>query len=121
MATYKQLLEVENGFRALKDVLWVRPIYHRVESRVRAHIFVAALALLVRTMLKRQLDEHGVDLSPTSAMQAVETIRHVTFRVNEVERSGVSSPSPRANEVLRALGITNLRPPTAPEDDREAV
>jgi transposase len=121
VATYKQLLEVETGFRDLKDVLWVRPIYHRVESRVRAHIFVAALALLVRTMLKQQLDRHGVDMSPTAAMQAVETIRHVTFRVNDVGRSGVSSPSPRANEVLRALGITNLRPPAAPEHDREAV
>ena len=39
---YKELMGVEQGFRRLKDVLAMRPIYHQVEHRVRAHIFVAA-------------------------------------------------------------------------------
>ena len=42
---YKELTEVESGFRQLKDVMAMRPIYHQVEPRVKAHIFVAALAL----------------------------------------------------------------------------
>ena len=46
VALYKQLTEVERGFRRLKDVLSLRPVYHRVEPRVRAHVFVAALGLL---------------------------------------------------------------------------
>jgi len=121
VATYKQLLQVETGFRDLKDVLGLRPIYHRVEPRVRAHIFVAALALLVKTLLERRLQEGGVALSAKEAMEAVATIRHVTFRLQGDERSGVSSPSPRANEVLRALGITQLRPPSPPAGEREAV
>jgi transposase len=121
VALYKQLLDVEQGFRDLKDVLGLRPVFHRVEPRVRAHIFVAALALLVRTLLERRLDEKGVGLSAAEALQAVETIRHVTFRLNGQERSGVSSPSARARDVLQALGITQLRPPTPPEDEREVV
>jgi transposase len=121
VATYKQLLEVERGFRDLKDVLAVRPIYHRVESRVRAHIFVAALALLVRSLLERRLQESRVDLSPAEALQAVETIRQVTFRVPGGERSGVSAASSRASEVVRALGIHQLHPPKPPEGEREAV
>jgi transposase len=121
VATYKQLLEVESGFRDLKDVLGLRPIYHRVEPRVRAHILVAALALLVKTLLERRLHEHGVNLSATAALQAVATIRHVTFRLQGHERSGVSLPSCRAAEVLRALGITPLRPPSPPEGEREVM
>ena len=35
---------MESGFRQLKDVLAMRPIYHQIEQRVKAHIFVAALA-----------------------------------------------------------------------------
>jgi transposase len=44
VAIYKDLADVERGFRQLKDVLALRPIYHQVEPRVGAHIFVAALA-----------------------------------------------------------------------------
>ncbi len=45
----------------------MRPIYHQVEPRVKAHIFVAALALLVQRLLGRRLKEAGVDLSPERA------------------------------------------------------
>ena len=44
VAIYKDLSDVERGFRQLKDVLAMRPIYHQIEARVKAHIFVAALA-----------------------------------------------------------------------------
>ena len=43
VAIYKDLSDVERGFRQLKDVLAMRPIYHQIEARVKAHIFVAAL------------------------------------------------------------------------------
>ena len=46
VAIYKDLSDVERGFRQLKDVLAMRPIYHQIEARVKAHIFVATLALL---------------------------------------------------------------------------
>jgi transposase len=121
VATYKQLLVVETGFRDLKDVLGLRPIYHQIEPRVRAHIFVAALALLLKTLLERRLQESQVNLSARDALQAVATVRHVTFRLNGHERSGVSSASSRARAVLEALGITQLRPPNPPEDEREVV
>jgi transposase len=116
---YKQLTEVERSFRHLKDVLALRPVYHQVEPRVKAHIFVAALALLLQTLLQRRLREAQVDLSATEALQAVTTIRQVTFKVNGESRSGVSAAKARAQQVLRAVGITNLRPPTPPADEPE--
>jgi transposase len=46
---YKQLAEVERAFRTLKGVdLQVRPIRHRLETRVRAHIFLSMLAYYVQ-------------------------------------------------------------------------
>ncbi len=112
---YKQLITVEHGFRHMKDVLQLRPIYHRVEHRVRAHIFVATLALLLRQLLERRLQEAHVELSAEDALQAVDCVRHVTFRLDETQRSGVSAANARAQAVLRALGITGLRPPTPPQ------
>jgi transposase len=114
VAWYKQLTEVERSFRRMKDVLGVRPLYHRVEPRVRGHIFVAALALLLQTLLQRRLDEAGVALSAEQALQALETIRHVRFQVHDETRSGISAKNPRARQVLNALKITELRPPCPP-------
>ena len=70
VAIYKELSDVEQGFRQFKDVLAVRPIYHQIETRVKAHIFVAALALLVQRLLHRRLEQAGIDFSPERAMQA---------------------------------------------------
>jgi hypothetical protein len=44
---YKQLLEVERGWRDMKQVLDLRPIYHRREDRIRSHIWLCWLALLL--------------------------------------------------------------------------
>jgi hypothetical protein len=44
---YKQLLEVERGWRDMKSILDLRPVYHRLEDRIRAHVLLCWLALLL--------------------------------------------------------------------------
>jgi hypothetical protein len=44
---YKQLLEVERGWRDMKSVLDLRPVYHHLEDRIRAHVLLCWLALLL--------------------------------------------------------------------------
>ena len=118
VALYKELTEVESGFRQLKDVMALRPIYHQIEARVRAHIFVAALALLVQRLLGRRLQEAGVDLSPARAMQALATVRLVTFHLEgQPERRGVTGGCPDARQILKALKLVDHRPPTPPEGE----
>ncbi len=114
VAHYKDLNEVERGFHCLKDPLGMRPIWHRVERRIRAHIFVAALAFLLDRMLERALRDAKVSLSSTNAWSALATIRYVQFRVEGELRSGVTPGSARARQVLKALRLSDLRPPTPP-------
>jgi transposase len=122
VAIYKDLTEVESGFRQLKDVLALRPIYHQIEARVKAHIFVAALALLVQRLLGRRLEEAGSDLSPARAMQALATVRLVTFRLEgQPERRGVTGGCPDARLVLKALKLVDQRPPTPPEGEETVM
>jgi transposase len=122
VALYKELTEVESGFRQLKDVMALRPIYHQIETRVKAHIFVAALALLVQRLLHRRLEEAGVDLSPGRAMQALSTVRVVTFRCDDQPaRRGVSEGSADARRVLKALKLVELRPPEPPEGEETVM
>ena len=122
VAMYKELTDVESGFRQLKDVMAMRPIYHQIEIRVKAHIFVAALALLVQRLLGRRLKEAGVDLSPARAMQALTTVRLVTFRLKgQPERRGVAGGSQDARRVLKALKLVDQRPPAPPEGEETVM
>jgi transposase len=122
VAMYKELTEVEAGFRQLKDVMAMRPIYHQIESRVKAHVFVAALALLVQRLLGQRLKEAGVDLSPERAMQALSTVRLVTFRLEgQPERRGVAGGCADARLVLKALKLVDPRPPAPPEGEETVM
>lgn len=56
VSTYKRLSAVERAFRCIKTVdLKVRPIFHRLENRVRAHIFLCTLAYYVEWEMRRLL------------------------------------------------------------------
>src|SRR6516164_6427837 len=122
VAMYKDLTDVESGFRQLKDVLAMRPIYHQIEPRVKAHIFVAALALLVQRLLGRRLKAAGVDLSPARAMEALSTVRLVMFRLEgQPERRGVAGGCSDARLVLKALKLVDQRPPTPPEGENTVM
>jgi transposase len=122
VSIYKELSDVEKGFRHLKDVLAVRPIYHQVEDRVKAHIFVAALALLVQRLLDRRLEQAGIDFSPERAIQALTTVRLVSLRLeDQPERRGVSGGCPDARRVLKALKLTDLKPPTPPNGEETVM
>ena len=77
---YKRLADVEQAFRSLKSLeLLVRPIHHRLENRVKGHIFVCLLAYYVQWHLKRawsalsfadeHLPEHRAERDPVAAAQ----------------------------------------------------
>ena len=51
---YKNLLEAERGFRDLKTTLELRPVFHRLEHRIRAHVLICWLALLLIRITERQ-------------------------------------------------------------------
>jgi transposase len=44
---YKQLLDIERGWRDMKSIIDLRPVYHRLEDRIRAHVLLCWLALLL--------------------------------------------------------------------------
>jgi len=109
---YKELSEVERAFANLKDVIDLRPIYHRTDHRVQAHIFVAALAFLLHRAIEKELKAAGLDLSATEALTALKSVRVVEIDLGDgTGKHSVTRGTHRATSVLRALGITDLDPP----------
>ena len=74
---YVQLTQIESVFRSLKTDLGIRPIYHRLESRVDAHILIAFLAYCLQVTLKNRLQIHAPGLTPTAVMEKLGTIQMI--------------------------------------------
>ena len=65
---YKQLIEVERAFRTLKSTLALRPVYHTKDERIRSHVMLCWLALLlVRGRGVGDLDDLATSLRGTAA------------------------------------------------------
>jgi transposase len=111
VAVYKELQTVEHGFRTLKDVLAVRPIYHRTAARVRAHLFVAHLALVLGCALEKALRRAGLTLALDTALAALQSVRLVSLDVDGTTTQVVTKPTAHAQAVLKAVGLSRLRPP----------
>jgi transposase len=72
---YIQLTQVEAAFKDLKDDLSLRPIYHQLEHRIEAHIFVAFLAYCLHVSLRTRLRVLGPGLTPRSMLEKFAAIQ----------------------------------------------
>jgi transposase len=72
---YIQLTEIEAVFKTLKTDLGIRPVYHQLEHRVDAHIFVAFLAYSAMITLKKRLQVHAPGLTPKAVLEKLATIQ----------------------------------------------
>jgi hypothetical protein len=108
---YKNLLEAERSFRDLKGILRLRPIYHRLEQRIRAHILICWLALLLVRVTERRAGDTWRNLR-----RELERLHLVTLvgAAGEVQQTTRLTDSQR--EILSQLQIeppprlTNLTP-----------
>ena len=74
---YMQLTEVEAAFRTLKRELAIRPLFHQLERRVKAHILVAFLGYALLVTLKHLLKRSASDYSPAGALKLLATLQSV--------------------------------------------
>jgi len=74
---YVQLTQIESVFRSLKSELGIRPIYHQLEHRADAHVFIAFLAYCLQVTLRNRLMIHAPGLTPLSVLEKLSTIQMV--------------------------------------------
>jgi len=78
---YIQLTEVEQAFKELKHDLAVRPIFHRTEQRIEAHIFVAFLAYCLQVTLKARLKPLAGGITSREVLAKFKTMQMVDVRI----------------------------------------
>ena len=129
---YIQLVEIEGAFKNLKDDLQLRPIYHQLEERVEAHIFVAFVAYCLHVTLRARLKPLAPGLTPRAVLDKLAAIQMLDVHfpttdgrtlilsrytelnaeqkllVNQLKLDLPSQPLPR----ITALAATTARPAT---------
>lgn len=128
---YMQLTQAEAAFRTAKSDLGLRPIYHRKQERVGAHLLVCFLALALWRMLEQWMQSKGLGTCARQLIKQVATIKSVDV-VLPVKRGAVqtelrlrviSTPEPATAQLLAHLGlrlpkgsrvIPNVVPKTGP-------
>lgn len=115
---YIQLVEVEAAFKNLKDDLQLRPIYHKLESRIEAHIFVAFLAYCLHVTLRAQLKPLAPGLTPRAVLDKLAAIQmlDVHFPTTDGRKlvlSRYTELSPEQKLLVRQLKL-NLPPQPPP-------
>jgi transposase/Zn finger protein HypA/HybF involved in hydrogenase expression len=78
---YVLLTQVEAAFKSLKSDLAVRPVYHQLEHRVEAHIFVAFLAYCLMITLRQKLRYHAPGLTAGDALDKLSAIMMIDVRI----------------------------------------
>jgi hypothetical protein len=104
---YKDLSKVEQAFRSLKTVdLKVRPIYHRLENRVRAHVFLCMLAYYVEWHMRRALAP--ILFEEDDPTQAAQLRKSMVAPAQRSERAQAKEQSKRTEEDLPVHSFSTL-------------
>jgi transposase len=119
---YRDLQRLECCFKHLKSAaIRVRPAFHWRDRRIRAHVLICVMALVIERMLQRRLDDASVDIEAPRALEelaavraAVQTIQGKTYRYR-------NEPTAEVAQILKACKVR--LPPRVQEitDQVEAV
>jgi len=74
---YQHLWQIEKAFRIAKSDLKIRPVYHRLQNRIEAHICISFAAYKVYKELERQLKQKKADISANTAIEIAENIYEI--------------------------------------------
>jgi hypothetical protein len=75
--TQVQLTQVEAAFKSMKGELGIRPIFHQLQRRVEAHVFVAFLGYCLLVTLKSRLAAYAPGLTPKAVLEKLGKIQMI--------------------------------------------
>jgi hypothetical protein len=115
-AYYLQLVAVEEAFKNLKGDLAIRPIFHQLEHRIEAHIFIAFLAYCLHITLRRRLYALAPGLTPRSVIEKFSAMQMIDVHIpttdgRELVLTRYTQPQPELTMLIEKL---RLQLPTQP-------
>jgi hypothetical protein len=114
---YVQLTEIEQAFKELKGDLAIRPIYHQLDHRIEAHIFVAFIAYCLQVTLKQRLRALAPGLTPRAVFDKLKAMQMIDVHLpttdgRQIVLSRYTQPNKDQQILLQQLKLT--LPPQPP-------
>jgi hypothetical protein len=103
---YKQLLEVERGWRDMKQVLNLRPVFHRLEDRIRAHVLLCWLALLLARIVETRTSTPDTTTTWPRARDQLQRLHVGTFTGPAGLFRQTTPPSTEVRRLHQALDLS---------------
>lgn len=112
--TYIQLTDVESVFRSLKSELGLRPVFHQLETRCKAHLWISVLAYQCVQFLRHELKAKGIHASWTTLREQLHRHHRVSARYQRQDGAFVhikkNQETPMAVQAIYdALGIEPIK------------
>src|SRR5436190_370430 len=107
---YLLLVAVEEAFKNLKGDLAIRPIFHQLEARVEAHVFIAFLAYCLHITLARRLHALAPGLTPRSVLEKFAAMQMIDVHMpttdgRELMLTRYTEPEPELTLLLKKLKL----------------
>ncbi len=104
---YKHLWQIEKAFRISKTDLRIRPIYHRLQRRIEAHICIAFCAYKIFKELERQLKLNKTKISAEKAIDLMKTIYKISVELPKSSNSSsfIFAPNDQQQELLKIFKL----------------
>lgn len=106
IARYKDLADIERGFRVLKSQLEIAPVHHRRADRIRAHTLICFLALVLQRLLRHRLRQSALELSPAMVLERLEAVQYHSVRlVTGQVISNLGQIAPPLRQLFKAIAV----------------
>jgi len=102
---YKDLWQIEHGFRDLKSELETSPIFHYKERRIKAHVHVCFLALILKIALEKKLKALDPKCSYLEVLEALKRIKAVKLTSGKDEMIFRTEFPEKAHLAFKALSL----------------
>jgi hypothetical protein len=107
---YLLLVAVEEAFKNLKGDLAIRPVFHQLETRIEAHVFIAFLAYCLHVTLARRLHALAPGLTPRSVLEKFAAMQMIDVHLpttdgRELVLTRYTEPEPELSLLLKKLKL----------------
>ena len=88
ISLYRSAWHVESSFKQMKDTdfLTVRPIFHWTDNRIAVHIFICVLAYRLCALLRKDLNQKGIDCNINQFLTSMSSINRVTTFYGDISK-----------------------------------
>jgi len=105
VARYKDLADIERGFRVLKSDIEIAPVHHRLPDRIRAHALICFLALVLYRVMRMRLKAKGHSASPRTALDLLARIQRHQAKIGDRSVEGLSTATSEQLELFDTLNL----------------